>query len=472
MIGDNDWLAAHGIEPEVWRERGVWRYEQGDPRVKEAFRDFLPRTRLGTVTGVVNQCGGLVLPKHAPPGFPPIPPQLRPDVAVVLDWQETWHYHGPLEGEWPAFPEGAPGAGKKLPRVLVLTGLAAENHIGKGKLAAYDPETGEGRHGGVNVEVVHRHPPEPAKYVLLGEGKRIDLHPRALKLLPSAERVFFVLEGALKNDAVLSAGECVFSVPSVTLWGPAELRALAVRLRGKIVFIVPDADWFHNRQVDQQALLVRTLLRRCGVETHIAAPPVKDLQQECLCSSARIHNGSCETCGGFLKGADDYLAAGGTIDGLSIRGREAPRIRMQRLNVWDHQGRTPGARRAMEGLSLHAEADGTHYRSLGRLARIMSVDKRGVVGALNDLRKLRAITTRGSLEVAMTEWNGVKVNEWRERPAVVVEPKYRAVEDPTHLLGDFWRRRVEELNATNVEVLGTLKKMEAQLDRIARRNGN
>lgn len=54
-------------------------------------------------------------------------------------------------------------------------------------------------------------------------AKRLDIHPRALKRLAKAEVVYFVIEGCLKADAVLSAierddrSESVFSVPSVTL---------------------------------------------------------------------------------------------------------------------------------------------------------------------------------------------------------------------------------------------------------------
>lgn len=161
----------------------------------------------------MSQSSGLVLPKHPPQVERPdgeqwaaIPPQLRPDdeCDVVLDPRETWHYHGEWgRGEWPVFPpEAGTAAGKMLPAKLVLTGRPAELHIGRGA-GDYDPLNGFGAHGGVNVERVHRHMPESAKYLLLGRGKRIDLHPMAAALLPGADVVYFVLEGALKNDAVL-----------------------------------------------------------------------------------------------------------------------------------------------------------------------------------------------------------------------------------------------------------------------------
>src|SRR4051794_24986099 len=52
--GSEDWCAAHGIDPDVWAERGSWRYDTVDSaRVKEAFEPFLERTQLGTVTKAV-----------------------------------------------------------------------------------------------------------------------------------------------------------------------------------------------------------------------------------------------------------------------------------------------------------------------------------------------------------------------------------------------------------------------------------
>jgi hypothetical protein len=262
--GSAAWLAEHGIHPKVWAARGVWRYSTTDSElVKDTYRGFLPKSRLGTVTRAVRQSDGLVMPKHAPPGFAPIAPQLRPDKAIIMDPRPTWHYHGPKGEDWPVFPEEAgSAAGKYLPRALVLKGLSRVQHVGKA-------------HDGVNVNGVHVHEPEAAKYILLGDNRRIDVHPWAMRFLPRARRVFFVLEGTLKNDAVLSAGEAVFSVPSVTLWDPRELGRFAQRyLQNKVVFIVPDADWHMNPAVYRQALLVRSCIRRQGVEAHVAAPPI------------------------------------------------------------------------------------------------------------------------------------------------------------------------------------------------------
>jgi hypothetical protein len=52
-----------------------------------------------------------------------------------------------------------------------------------------------------------------AKYVFpTGEGaRRLDVHPDAWPRFRDPRRVFFVIEGCIKSDAVFSTGEAVFS---------------------------------------------------------------------------------------------------------------------------------------------------------------------------------------------------------------------------------------------------------------------
>jgi hypothetical protein len=413
--GSSEWLKSHGIDPDVWEARGVLRYERGDPSVKELFRDFLPKSSLGTVTKIVNQYGGLLLPKHAPDGFPPIPPQLRPDKPVIVDGRTKWHFHGSLEGDWPVFPpEAGKAAGKGLPRKFVLPEERADGHIRRA-------------HDGVNVEVVHMHEPEEAKYVLLGDGanKRIDLHPLSAALLPEADRVFFVLEGALKNDAVLSAGEAVFSVPSVTLWDLSELRRFVPLLRGKTIIVVPDSDWEANPLVGQQALFVRTALRHFALDAYIAAPPVEFYEAE------------------GEKGVDDWLGRGGTLEGLVLHGREVPEAVTQWI-AWFTELRNMRLQYALEGLSLHADDAGRHLRSLGALARIMGMQKRDVPRALEDLNE--AVVVHGSTETEVKIWNGVKIMEWKERPIMEVREEFRATETARRVLDDnYWAKAAHDL---------------------------
>jgi hypothetical protein len=428
LPGSDAWCAEHAIDPDVWAARGVWRYSYLDrDAVKDAFRPHLPKSELGTVSKVVNQSSGQLMPKHAPPGYPPIPPQLRPDTAVVLDNRTTWHQHG-LTEEWPVFPEAAGrAAGKALPRVRVLQNETLEAHLRKAG-DPYDPVTGNGDHDGVDIDGVHPHAPSTAKYVLLGKdgrNSRIDLHPMALDLLLSADRVFFALEGTLKNDAILSAGEAVFSVPSVTLWDKSELQRFArEHLVGKQVIVVPDADWFTNPQVDRQALYVRQAIRAAYVEAHIAAPPTD-----------RLHLG--------VKGVDDFLGfGGGTLDRLVVRGREAPdSILSHSLYHWSKGQVYPRvARRALEGMSLHADEHGRLAVPMGTLGRIVGTRKLRLVEMLERHADSGAFEIEGSLAVAnmrIRTKNGswITATDWANTPTIIVAPEYRSTET-TRLLGD------------------------------------
>lgn len=434
-------LSSRGIDPEVWYARGCRRYEQGDLWVKDEFRPFLPSSRLGTVTRIVNQSPGWIMPKHSPPGFSPIPPQLRPDNPVTLDQRTKWHYHRERLDEWPVFPEAAgKSAGKPLPRRFVMWGAAAESHL-NAQGAPYDIATGEGAHNGVNIDVVHPHAPHEAKYVLLGEGRRIDLHPWALDRLRDAVVVFFVLEGCPKNDAVLSAGGPVFSVPSVTCWDRRELIIFARRhLDGKTVFIVPDADWVTNGMVIRQALKVRTLLRRRGVDAYCAAPPFDGF---------RDHD---------IKGVDDYLGAGGHLGGLEIAGWEPPldRIREVAANVDYHRRRK--TIEALENLSLYAQEDGTLKVGFPTLKRLLDIrDPRRVLPTLDAIREHITVVS-GTLETEIREIrtdNGtLDITMWKDTPTMSLDEQVRAQQTRRRILvEDFYRdasvdrltRRVEEL---------------------------
>jgi hypothetical protein len=79
-------------------------------------------------------------------------------------------------------------------------------------------------HRGINDETVHLDE-NRAKYVFPpgGGARRLDQHPQAFIWLATARRVFFAIEGCIKADAIVPAGEAVFSVPSVTLWRAPEL---------------------------------------------------------------------------------------------------------------------------------------------------------------------------------------------------------------------------------------------------------
>jgi hypothetical protein len=407
-------LVKRGIDPAVWDARGCRRYQQGDDWVKEEFRPFLPKSKLGTVTLVVNQCAGWLMPKHAPPGFPPIPPQLRPDRSVILNRSTTWHHHGPWSIKpWPTFPEAAgAAAGENLPLSLVMFEDAASAHVNKTSTRDYDPATGEGTHNGKPVHVVHQHAPHEAKYVLLGgEGAcaRIDLHPLALRRLPDTEVVFFVLEGTPKTDAVLSAGEVAFGVPSVTCWDAAELARFAdLYLQGKKVAVVPDADWSTNPQVERQALKVRTLLRRHRIVAEVAAPP---------------HDADP-----FYKGVDDHLAAGRTLGDLVFEGREAP-MDLIRESV-RHVGyqRRKSAQEALEDLSLYAPGGVVANRSFLNVRALLGIRQSIRVVPLLESIGFAFTVTHGSLDTVQypIPWSKYTWTGWRDRPTIELREEFRS----------------------------------------------
>ena len=372
------------------------------------------------------------------------------------------------------------------PVAYVIPAAQAEDHISHAKNGKYDWTTGSGDHHGENLDFVHRHSPQTAKYVLLGKpgaNKRIDCHPWVPYMLakPGRGRVIFVMEGALKTDSCISEGEATFGVPSVTMWDHREV-AMAVRWTQEIgnpnkpFIVIPDADWFCNDQVDRQALLLRSCIRMAGAEAYIAAPPVWAMwQRECSCKPigeirfvsdpASRRGGICVRCGGYLKGKDDYRAAGGLLDDLVIHGRESPRARIhahaEHLPV--RADRRRRAARALEGLSLHANdpkrdvgenrverlPPGALSLPLGTLARVMGeIRTRVVVETLADLSDALDIVD-GSLDTTKTAWMRVDdrtgfikcfpVIDWASRPTIVVKPQFQACEPSSRTVGEVSR---------------------------------
>jgi hypothetical protein len=261
---------------------------------------------------------------------------------VITDPLSTWHYHGEFPDEWPTFPEEAGNAaGKGLPRECIMTPGRAKKHIHK-------------EHKEVNRDDVHCHPPREAKYVLFGKGKRLDIHPLALERLPDADTVFFVIEGTPKTDAILSAGEVAFGVPSVTMWPRRETDWFAGNyLRNKTVFVVPDADWAENDAVAWQALKLRTHIRAAGVKHCFVSAPSLDLG---------------------IKGVDDYLAARHKLGDLAIMGAEPDyaRIREAVRGVDGRSRRTLA--RVLELLSLVADPDGVVRMSLDSFRGLVYIE--------------------------------------------------------------------------------------------------
>jgi hypothetical protein len=400
----------HATSLKIAEGRGYRWYSKGDPEgyVHADWEDKRWASR------VTNQSPGLYIPRFpVSPGLPRIQAELRPAAAIVTSSHH--HYHGE-EGRL-ASGLTIPTTGNHLPRRFYLDPKRMEKHIAK-------------VHGGVNTNEVHLDP-NIAKYVFpVGEGaKRVDLHPLAWSRFSKATRVFFVIEGCLKSDAVLSAGAAVISVPSVTLWNTQEIHAVARGLRDKEVYIVPDADWLdpNKPEVMKQAMFLRTFLRRRGVpDTHVAAPPY-DLHVKTK---------------GKTKGIDDFLYYGGSMSDLDILEREIPKFGLSGFlaerRIW-RQNKVVRGQEVLENLVLHANAEGRIPASLRSVASIMGVHHSRVQRGIKDLIECGAVTVDGDLSAEPRyydrqshRWVGW---DWEERPTIIIHPELRA-KDTVRRLGD------------------------------------
>jgi hypothetical protein len=227
--------------------------------------------------------------------------------------------------------------------------------------------------------------------------------------------------------AILETGAkaAVFSVPSVTLWRAPELRRFAdAYLRGKVVVIVPDGDWRDNPLVVTQAMSCRTRLTSLGLQSCVAAPT-------------------------FGKGADDHLAAGGTLGDFAVIGRTFPNL----FETWKIMERLtpkrPGWQLAKEdrvrrnfvinaAVAVHAGEDGTIKKSVRSLARIMEVPEARVRRAVNDLIEADAWSSDKPTRTTRGVWRGRyydRSEQWEgDTPTFTIREELRATtSDPTPL---------------------------------------
>jgi hypothetical protein len=501
-------LVERGISPQVWQARGYFPYYgihhplhggdvdratrgllEGMPMTK-AQRDWLTRcmdrardekpqmdTCLGFAGGPLRVRSdddghegfgqGLLMVKHSVPGEPPVLPQLRPEYSVRTG-DTTWHRHDEaffgdpegvrrhLEDEHAgdlSFPIDRVHAHEDFAKYLLAknaTDRVPHDHTtdkrfqgtkGAEKLRDHLRSS----HGDRQKGGEHKHSRDVRGQHV---ADRIDIHPLALERLPDAERVFFVIEGTPKADAILTAiletdeRACVFNVPSVTLWkNTKELRRFAPHLRDKQLVVVPDADWARNWQVKRQAILCRERVREIvGNEgaVCIAAPSVRDQDQKgCGCDAPSVDAlGTCAICGGYFKGVDDFLAAGGALGDLSV------------LDI-----------RADFRLALFHDENGDIRTSLRTFSTLLGVGRRDperVVSALQwhlDQGLLELVS--GTLEYGIDVWSE---SEWcwtgrvKDWPVFRVPERYRHTENRHRLEGDGGVPAVNLLEAELVEV--------------------
>jgi hypothetical protein len=480
----------HAISKEVWDTRPYSPYTAADPEtVREAFAAFTTNQQTWAANKA-NASDGLLMMQHEVPNLEllPIPPQLRPDRPIPNRESFYWDYHPwklPPDDEVVIRPDGKPFKGQSFTtlqqRRHILRDRDATDHHGAGvaaQLGYHTPDelrrllrdkTCEADLLNVlrqaNREDVHFHV-RLAKYLLcclpryadgkvnrdprLNPGKRIDVHPLAWELLAAAEVVFFVIEGKIKADAVLTAilarglPASVCSVPSVGMWDALELEEFARRdLAGKLVVVVPDSDFVDNPQVMTHALLLRGRLRDLGLKASVAAPPLDFVDHE----------------GKPAKGVDDYLAARWAkrtaiavgvpraLGGLAVFDFEVPedaRVRFEtefteRMLAADgkrpRRDRIERAWRTMVGLSELAGESGEVKASVKKIARFIRASDDSVERALNrDLLRFCFVDADIPLKTAKGIW---RTNHYRDPGRDWVYPTTLTILDSA-----YWSRAV------------------------------
>lgn len=150
------------------------------------------------------------------------------------------------------------------------------------------------------------------KYVTpTGFGNRLDVNPLGCALVADVSKPLWITEGAKKADSLLSHGLAAVTLSGVWNWRN-QAGSLGdwedVPLKGRTVVVCFDSDAATNPQVRNAMIrLVGWLRSRGAAPVHyLAVPP--------------------DVNGVPVKGVDDYLAAGGTGEGLRAAMTErAPR---------------------------------------------------------------------------------------------------------------------------------------------------
>ena len=476
---------------------------------------------------LAGQSPGWVMPRFAVPGERHVYAEIRPDKPVITG-PPTRHWHG-VRGEEPEELKANTDV-----QTLLKGTEAYRQHVRR-----VDRTLPEGAPSHAEVKGVHEHPDE-AKYVFppspkmdiacphdhrsnfyadypeelarhiaywhtdpdLMEGdasarhthyrrvkdhsnslaRRLDIHPMALERLEAAEVVYFALEGVLKADAILSAiiregrNESVFDVPSVSLWHAKELKGFARNyLKGKTVIIVPDADWIDNDLVIAHARSAEIFLRKLGIRCYVAAPPLGE-------DNKMLRNAS----GDKLKGVDDYLAEGYSLDSLAVMQRsDSPEIVYERRRLED-RSRWDGRKlnetgldtdeRVIRKLAYFANPKGYVKTAHEKLGDIMGVAQSTVTEHIKALMKHGWITAEVKVEdvwepatdiprtatryITLEGYYIYTSEDWRDSTRLIVCEDLRAVDHDPITIGELLerpsveaerRRRIEETKQATLE---------------------
>jgi hypothetical protein len=458
--------------PDIFTERGipawvrhsrpyVYWTTKNRAAVEAEFKD-LHRAGRGFLRGVTKQRDGYLILRD-PPGEPDLPSvyaELRPDKPVKtgkkIKHSHTKDFKGKpeflarhLEAEHGGVDVAGEHTHDRWAKYLFPPAPKIdkewwhdhdEYYAGKPRIRAKHEAKAvkDGGHDGEVVSGCHLHTSR-IKDRTVNYAKRIDVHPLAESLFANAPRVFFVIEGELKADAILGQGEAVFSIPSVTLAEPQELELVVRELvpPETPMFIVCDADWSRNPAVVAHALLNRQIARRVGVkEVHVAAPPADEDE------SGELR----------YKGNDDFIGAGGTVDELVVIRRELPEVAFNR-QVREMGRPGDGRLRNITGLRNEVNAlqnlillaadgkdprfpRGTIHKNLSQLAKLMGTKShKNAERGIKKLQEDGLITIDGSTETEAGRWKGDYYDwelDWINRPVITICRELQAVElDPT-----------------------------------------
>jgi hypothetical protein len=402
----------------------------------------------GSVRKTVNQRPGMVMPRYAIPGAPEVFAQIRPFKFKELDpnldlsaygiredpgvFTGTWMHTHLQEYRHRHTRNGAYVVGERprtayrpfrQPQAWLIEHITWEHDErgwGYADFGGFDmvpgsevhshsiswakheanPEYAVDHQQSGGGEEVHKHH-EYAKYLFVSGGKVVDeraerpakvvdVHPMGLPLIETGgRRCFFVLEGLLKNDAILTQGEPVLNCGSVTLWDDPALGEFATEFlrRFETVVIVPDSDWLGNENVATQARRLQERFGELWISAIVAAPAATC--SEHTGNPACIHPHRASDVSGrsspeHKNGVDDWLGSGRSLDemtawedpeasellpaiGLQLRSKE----RNQRVLEYLCTGQNPWSGRVR--------------RSLREIGRSLRMDKNRVWRAMQDL---------------------------------------------------------------------------------------
>lgn len=152
-------------------------------------------------------------------------------------------------------------------------------------------------------------PGKTRKYASVkGQANRIDVHPRNRNRIADPTEPLVITEGVKKADALTSAGKCVIALTGVFNWR-TQLGTLGdwedIPLRGRQVVVCFDADARSNPNVLRAMRRLGAWLKSKGSKPYYLITPD-------------------ETNGQPVKGVDEYLAAGGSLQQLKDQVTDRP----------------------------------------------------------------------------------------------------------------------------------------------------